>query len=316
MSEPSVVVEGLGKSYGDRRALDDVSFRIDPGERVGYLGPNGAGKTTTLKLLVGLLRPDAGTIRISSIRRPGNDPRGRSPVGALLETPGAVPYLRARDWLGYVAAVQQVPARSRAAEVARSADATGVAAELDRPMGGLSTGLLRRVMISAALVGSPPILLLDEPTLGLDPAARHDLRRLLRRLGAEGTTVLLSSHLLDDVSEVCDRVLFLRDGRLVGDEPVRHPGPGPGAAARRVLRLDFRAPVDADWLASRLREGEEVVTREGRTADVAIPGSDDRQAELLQELVRAGGPGLLGLRRRDDGLTERYLELVGREEGE
>ncbi len=238
MSSDVLTVDHVSKRYGKRPALRDVTFRLGSGESVGYLGPNGAGKTTTLKLISGLCRPDSGSVLLL-----GRDPfRERSlalgALGALVETPGIPPYLHGRDLLEYVGRTKSLPRSERPGAVRRAAEGLGVADHLDLPFGSLSTGLSRRVLLAAALVGEPPALVLDEPTLGLDPVARADLRTVLRELVRQGTTLLLSTHLLEDVEEVCDRVLFLREGHLMGDEPVRSPGhrPAEGVSTPSSLR--------------------------------------------------------------------------------
>ncbi|MCI4367468.1 MAG: ABC transporter ATP-binding protein [Thermoplasmata archaeon] len=313
MTTDILALENATKRYGERTALSGVTFAIHPGEAVGYLGPNGAGKTTTLKLLSGLMRPDAGSIRVLGLDPVADGGRAMAKVGALVETPGLAPYLHGRDLLEYVAEVKGISARDRPGEVRRAAGEMGVSEHLDRGVGGLSTGLVRRLLLAGALVGNPELLLLDEPTLGLDPIARRDLRAILRRLNAEGTTVLLSTHLLDDVEEVCGRVLFLRDGRLVGDEPThRDPGKVPDSAPRRI-RLRFVGPAAVERLTALLGPGEALEDPRGAEVTLVHSGGDVRQAELLAKILRAD-LALVSARPLGDTLTDRYLAAVGREE--
>jgi len=313
VSSDALSVEGVWKRYGDRDALRDVSFRIGSGESVGYLGPNGAGKSTTLKLLAGLTRPTRGAVRVQ-----GHDPgqargAGRARLGALVETPGVPPYLTGSDLLGYVARVKGLPAAERPVAVRRAAEELGVAEHLDRPFGALSTGLGRRMLVGATLVGDPEVLLLDEPTLGLDPAARQDLRSVLRRLSRTGHTLLLSTHLLDDVQEVCDRVLFLREGSIVGDEPVDLESRAPGGTVRRALRLRFSTAVTLPSLAAALGSTVEVALEGPQQALVRFPGGDREQTELIGRAVRSGLP-LSSAAPPEPDLARRYLERVGRED--
>jgi ABC-2 type transport system ATP-binding protein len=308
-----LTLEGVTKRYGTHSALSRVSFTLRSGEAVGYLGPNGAGKSTTLKILCGLIAPDEGHARVL-----GEDPRApggaaRQHLGALVETPGLAPYLHGRDLLEYVAEIKGFARADRPGEIRRVAEEMEIPEHLDRPVGGLSTGLLRRLLLAGALVGAPALLLLDEPTLGLDPAARRDLRASLRKLHARGTTILLSTHLLDDVEEVCGRVLFLRDGRLVGDEPVGpESGDGSGTEARTV-RLGFRRPVDPALVLRCAGEGAEILGTRGTEVSIRIPGGEARQAELLAALVRAELP-IASARSDGRSLTDRYLSAVGRED--
>jgi ABC-2 type transport system ATP-binding protein len=293
--------------------LRDVGFTLRSGEAVGYLGPNGAGKTTTLKILAGICRPTRGRVRVQGIDPARDRSRALGRLGALVETPGIPPYVTGADLLGYIARVKRVPAAGRRAATHRGAEAMGVVEHLDRPLGSLSTGLARRVLLSAALVGDPEILLLDEPTLGLDPAARHDLRTVLRTLSRNGLTVLLSTHLLEDVEQVCSRVLFLRNGTLVGDEPVR--GDPREGSPGRVLRLRLGADVTAESLAEAVGPAGRVSWDGAREATVRFPGEDPEQAALLSRVIHAGIP-LLSASPPNSDLAARYLAHVGREDAE
>jgi ABC-2 type transport system ATP-binding protein len=307
-----VVADGLSKRYGEREVLRDVRFTLRSGEAVGYLGPNGAGKTTTLKLLAGISRPTRGSVRVH-----GLDPvRDRSAalrrLGALVETPGVPPYLHGADLLEYIARVRGVPANERRTAARRAAEAMGVEGHMDRAFGTLSTGLARRLLLAATLIGEPDVLLLDEPTLGLDPAARHDLRVVLRRLARNGLTLLLSTHLLEDVEAVCGRVLFLREGVLVGDEPFDPEGLDSG---RRALRLRFSSDVSEASVVGALGPAYSVTPDGPREATVRFSGGDEEQRELLARLLQAGLP-LLAASAPEPDLARRYFERIGREDSQ
>ncbi|MCI4322485.1 MAG: ABC transporter ATP-binding protein [Thermoplasmata archaeon] len=313
MASEVLSLEHLSKRYGSREALRDVSFHLAAGESVGYLGPNGAGKTTTLRMIAGLTVPSGGTVRIH-----GKDPsRERADalarVGVLVETPGLVPYVLGEDLLDYIAAVKGVPSRHRATAIREAARQLGVEEHLARPVGSLSTGLARRLLLAGALIGDPEILLLDEPTLGLDPAARQDLRKVLSDLRRAGRTILLSTHLLEDVQELCDRVLFLRDGQLVGDEPVERVRTDPRGAPLRGLHLRFIDDIVGERLRSLLGEAGTVELDGPREATVYFPGDERRQAELLAAIIGAGLP-LASASPPEPELGRRYLAKVGRED--
>lgn len=313
MPSDVLTIDAVWKRYGDHDALRNVGFSLRSGEAVGYLGPNGAGKTTTLKLLAGLSRPTRGSVRVQGFDPSRDRTRALRRLGALVETPGVPPYLTGADLLEYVARVKGVPPSERKASVHHAAESMNVDEYLGRPFGSLSTGLARRMLLGAVLVGDPDVLLLDEPTLGLDPAARRDLRCLLRNLSRNGLTLLLSTHMLEDVQEVCSRVLFLRNGVLVGDEPVNlEPDTGPDGS-RRVLRLGFGSGVTAEAVL-RAAGPEFVVTLEGpREVTIRFSGGDAAQAALLAGLIRAGLP-LVSASRPEPDLARRYLERVGRED--
>jgi ABC-2 type transport system ATP-binding protein len=199
----------LTKDFGAVRAVDDVSFEVEAGRVVGVLGPNGSGKTTTLRMLLGLVEPTSGSAllggeRFSELDRPGNV------VGAVLEARAFHPGRTARNHLRVHAVEAGIPQR-RVAEVL---DLVGLADAADRRAGGFSLGMGQRLALATALLGDPAVLVLDEPTNGLDPAGIRWLRLLLRDLAAEGRTVLVSSHALAEVEQTADEVLILESGRL------------------------------------------------------------------------------------------------------
>jgi ABC-2 type transport system ATP-binding protein len=307
-----IVLTSVGKSYGPRRALTDVSFAIRAGSAVGYLGPNGAGKTTTFRLLTGLTRRDAGSIEVAG-RDPGRGWAARKHLGVLSDGTGVLPYLTGDDLLERVAEAKGVPAGERRHATRRLAERVGVREALARPLGALSSGTLRRLLLAAALAGEPDVLLLDEPTAGLDPAARADLRALLRELRREGRTILLSTHLLEDVEAVCERVLFLRDGRLVGDEPVEGIPSAGGGRAPRAIRLSFARPLSPEERHRLGAIAEVAPGTDPRRAALRFEGDDRDQARLLAMIVGEGLP-LLSAVPATSELERRYLERVGRED--
>jgi len=205
--------EDVHRRFGGRTAVDGVTFAVEPGEVVGLLGPNGAGKTTTMRCLLGLLRPSSG-----STSRPAR-------VGYLPESFAAHDPLPVGRYLRYVAAMKEVPAD----DIDRCLADAGATDLATRPFGRLSKGQRQRVGAAQALLGSPPAYVLDEPTIGLDPSQVVDLRALVRRLADDGAAVLLSTHLLAEAAQLCDRVVVVVRGRVVADE---RPGEAEDLEAR------------------------------------------------------------------------------------
>ncbi len=209
---PPVSTRGLVKRYGEIVAVDHVDLTVERGDVFGYLGPNGAGKTTSLRMLLGLIRPTAGDARLF-----GRDPlvdgaKALQGVAGFVEGPRFYPYLSGRKNLELLADYDGDGARSRIDEVLEVVELRDRAK--DR-VGGYSHGMRQRLGIASALLRRPQLLLLDEPTTGLDPAGMRDMRDLVRRLAGEGITILLSSHLLNEVEELCNRVAIVRKGRIV-----------------------------------------------------------------------------------------------------
>jgi ABC-2 type transport system ATP-binding protein len=211
-----IVVRGLTKDFGRVRAVRELSFEAPEGQVTGFLGPNGAGKTTTLRMILGLVRPTAGTALVDG-HRYADLPRPRRTVGAVLEATGFHPGRRGREHLRILADVSRVPA-GRVEEVLDEVDLTDAA---DRRVGGYSLGMRQRLGLAAALLGDPRVLVLDEPANGLDPAGMAWLRGLLRSLAGQGRAVVVSSHVLAEVAQTVDRVVIVHKGQLRFAGPLR-----------------------------------------------------------------------------------------------
>ncbi len=209
-----IEVNGLSRRYGSRLAVSDVSFRVEPGQIVGFLGPNGAGKTTTLRMLTGYLAPTAGDIRIDGIDAVGSSITARARLGYMPEGVPLYAEMRVDEYLRYRATLKGIakpnPAVDRALRLAGVADAK------KRIIGQLSKGYRQRVGLADALIADPAILILDEPTSGLDPNQVRQFRELIRGFAGK-KTVLLSTHILSEVEAVCDRVIIIRRGEKVAD---------------------------------------------------------------------------------------------------
>ena len=215
MNSTVIEVAGLSKRFGDVDAVREASFRVEPGRVTGFLGPNGAGKSTTLAMLLGLTRPDAGTARIGGAAyRELADPSGT--VGAVLDAAGAHPAMTGRGHLRAYAELGDHPL----ARVVEVAETTGIGEYLDRRVRGYSTGMRRRLALATALIGDPSVLVLDEPSNGLDPAGIVWLREFLRAFAARGGTVLLSSHVLTELQHGIDDLVLIDRGRVAWSGPL------------------------------------------------------------------------------------------------
>jgi ABC-2 type transport system ATP-binding protein len=210
-----ITVNGLTKQFGKVRAVDDLTFTVRPGSVTGFLGPNGAGKTTTLRMILGLVTPTGGTATIDG-RRYVDLPDPVKTVGAVLESAAFYPGHTARQHLSALCTAAGID-HARVGEVLTTVDLDRVAG---RRVGGFSLGMRQRLALACALLGDPPVLVLDEPANGLDPEGIHWLRGFLRALAVDGRTVLVSSHVLAEVEHTVDHVLIVNDGRLVGSGPI------------------------------------------------------------------------------------------------
>jgi len=286
---------GLSKRYGGTVAVDDLSFRVPPGQVTGFLGPNGAGKSTTMRLILGLDAPDAGMVTVNgrpyaSYRRPLLE------AGALLEAKAFHGGRNAYNHLLCLALSNGI-SRARVEEVLELVGLAGVAR---RRAGGFSLGMAQRLGIAAALLGDPPVLMLDEPVNGLDPEGVAWVRTLLRSLAAEGRTVLLSSHLMSEMAVTADRLIIIGRGRLIAQTTVEDfLSTGSGGFVR------VRSP-QASALAELLTAQGATVTRHAEQA-LAITGAT---SDAIGELAKANGLTLTELSAHQATLEERYMELT------
>jgi len=214
MQETSFVIEtaGLTKRFGDRVAVDSVDLRVPRGSAFGYLGPNGAGKTTLIRMLLGLTEASSGTMRLLGLPVPERRGAALARVGAIVEEPRFHPFLTGRENLQVAAAVRDAEAQAR---IDGALKRVGLSERANERVGSYSLGMRQRLGVGRALLGDPELLLLDEPTNGLDPAGIHEFRDMIGGFIGEGRTVLLSSHLLDEVEKICDAVAIVDRGRVV-----------------------------------------------------------------------------------------------------
>jgi ABC-2 type transport system ATP-binding protein len=275
---PPVRAHGLVKRYGELVAVDRVDLNVSTGDIYGYLGPNGAGKTTSLRMLLGLIRPDEGAVALF-----GRDPlvdgaRALDGVAGFVEAPRFYPYMTGRRNLDLLAAFDGSGAAGRIDESLRIVD-------LDQrdgdKVGGYSHGMRQRLGIAAALLRAPRLLLLDEPATGLDPAGMRDMRALIRRLAGEGITVMLSSHQLAEVEELCNRVAIIRAGRVAYE--------GELAELKRTSATEYRLRTTDDERAVRVSQAQPGIAMVRRgDGDIRLRADEPAVAELSIALAEAG----------------------------
>jgi ABC-2 type transport system ATP-binding protein len=303
--ETPVVARRLVKTYGDVVAVDNVDLTVEAGDVFGYLGPNGAGKTTSLRMLLGLIRPTSGSARLF-----GRDPlvdgaRALDGVAGFVEGPRFYPYMSGRRNLQLLADYDGDGARNRIDEVL---DIVELRDRAKHKVGGYSHGMRQRLGIAASLLRRPRMLLLDEPTTGLDPAGMRDMRALVRRLAGEGITVLLSSHLLGEVEELCNRVAIIRQGRILYEGTLAELL----ATASEVYRLRAVEPDRARLVC--LAQGElEDVQLDGD--EIVFRANEDAVAALSIALGQAR-IGFTSLAPRSTSLEELFLVMTENDSGD
>ena len=298
MTAAPVEVRGLVKRYGAITAVDDVDLTVAAGDVYGYLGPNGAGKTTSLRMMLGLIRPTAGSVRLFG-RDPMAGVAALEGVAGFVEAPRFYPYLSGRRNLELLAAFDGHGAKARIDEALATVELTSRAAD---KVGGYSHGMRQRLGIAASLLRDPRLLLLDEPATGLDPAGMRDMRALIRRLADGGMTVVLSSHLLAEVEELCNRVAIVRTGRIVYEGAI--------ADLKRTAASGYRLRTTDQERAlavCRAQPGVEDV-REAAGA-IHFTAGDETAAALSVALVEAGA-AISELARETATLEDLFFSLT------
>ena len=267
-------VQGLTKHYGDKTAVEDLTFSVQPGQVFGFLGPNGSGKTTTIGMIFGVIRPTRGTI--SLFGQSNREALARGRLSGTLEQPNLYPYLTGRENLKVVAAIKALDRKF----IEPALRAVGMLESADREVRGYSLGMKQRLALAAAMLGDPEFLILDEPTNGLDPEGMREIRELIVQLSRTGRTVFISTHLLDEVEKICTHVAILKHGRLKRSGPVAQ-----FTCANATFRL--RAE-DIYRLFEAVSQYE--FARNVRTADdaVYVDLTDDSPAALSRYLAGRG----------------------------
>ena len=299
-------VQGISKSYGTVQALKEVSFHIEAGEVIGLLGPNGAGKTTMIKILTGYLQPDEGRVQVDGLDVTADTLEVQKRIGYLPENAPLYPEMSVQSYLMMIADLRQIPSADRPSLLSAAIRATGLTEHLTRPIAHLSKGYRQRVGLAQAILHRPRLLILDEPTVGLDPTQIVEVRRLIRDL-ARRSTVLLSTHILSEVEAVCDRVIILLNGEIRADARLADLA----RTGDVVLVLGERRPEAAAELRSLpgVRSVAEVRGDDGWTYRVRVAKGTDLRAAVY-ELARKRDWPLRELRRDARTLETVFNELT------
>lgn len=308
--EPIIALRGVTKRFGGVAAVDDITVDVAPGRCFAWLGPNGCGKTTLIRMMLGLARPSAGEITVRGHKIPRDARKAMSRVGAIVEEPRFYPYMSGRDNLKLWAAHYDKSAAGRIdAELAR----VGLTDAASKKVDAYSLGMRQRLGVARAMLNDPELLLLDEPTNGLDPAGLVEFRTMVRSLVAEGRTVFISSHILDEVERMADDVAIIQRGKMISYGSIADLTKGgtggailvrvddPGAAERAILDLPFVHHVTG--------EGE------GRVR-IQVSTSGDAELRATAERLVARGVGLFELSPQVASLESRFLEITGSSPGE
>ena len=308
-----IEVSHLSKKYGTHPAIEDLSFTVGDGQIFGLLGPNGAGKSTIMNILTGYLAPTSGEVKVAGFSLPEQTQQAKACVGYLPEQPPLYPEMTVQEYLDFAAELKGIKKKAdRKEQVRKAARRTGLEEVLPRLIRSLSKGYRQRVGIAQALLGSPKLIILDEPTVGLDPAQVIEIRKLIRELG-KAHTVILSSHILSEVQAVCSQVLILSKGRLVAEGTPEQLGEtlASGSCLRATALGDSQTILAAVRAVPGIckveleQEADGEVTFTAESADAV-----DRRAEVSKALSQAGCT-VLALAAESKSLEEIFLALTG-----
>jgi ABC-2 type transport system ATP-binding protein len=302
-----IELQNVTRYFGSTHAVDDVSFSVPRGNVFGYIGPNGAGKTTSMRILATLEIPSGGDARIEGLSSVNDPDRVRTRLGFMPDAFGTYRNTNCAEYLDFYARSHGLIGRQRTARMRWVMDFTGLKPLADKPISGLSKGMRQRLCLGRALIHDPSVLILDEPAAGLDPRARIELRKIIRTLAGDGKTILISSHILTELAEMCDQVGIIEQGRLLATGSVDEIRGD--AATHRHICIEIMGATEA--VVSRL-EAKEFVTKlrvDGSRIYVSVTGDRDTQADLLKELLDAGFR-ILQYRSDDQTLEDVFLAVT------
>ena len=311
-----IEVSHLSKNYGSRPAVKDLSFTVGDGQIFGLLGPNGAGKSTIMNILTGYIAPTSGEVKVAGFSLPEQAQQAKACVGYLPEQPPLYPEMTVQEYLDFAAELKGVRRADRKEQVRRAARRTGLEEVMPRLIRSLSKGYRQRVGIAQALLGSPKLIILDEPTVGLDPAQVIEIRKLIRELG-KAHTVILSSHILSEVQAVCSQVLILAKGRLVAVGAPDELGEklSSGSCLKATVLGDGQSVLKAVGAIPGIRKVELEGESDGQVTFTAESIDDtDRRAEVSRALSQAGCT-VLALSAESKTLEDVFLALTEEQTG-
>lgn len=302
-----IEVQGLTKKYGDRLAIDDLSFEVKKGEIVGFLGPNGAGKTTTMKILTGFMAPTSGEVKIGGVDIFEDPIQAKQKLGYLSETPPLYMDMKVEDYLAYVAKLRKVKRESLSERLDEVLGDLELQEVKKRLIGNLSKGFRQRVGVAQALVSDPEVLVLDEPTVGLDPTQVAHFRELLGKLKGKHT-IILSTHILSEVQASCERVIIIKSGKIIAQDSLAHLSQKTTGGVRRVT-FKVRRPKKDFLVKFEAFDFVKMATFAGDELHVDLNGGEDFLEEASSRIVESG-MGLLGMEVSKEKLEDIFLELT------
>ncbi len=312
LSAPSITAENLTKHYGSFTALSNLNLNIAGSKCVGFLGPNGAGKTTTLKIFTDMIRASEGRALINGIDVHINKKKALGSVGALIESPEIYPALTPREALSMVAEIRGLPRAEARKKIEETVAEVKMNEWLDKKVGKFSKGMKQRINIAAALLSDPEVILLDEPTTGLDPRGQAEVRDIVKDLKKKNRLVFMSSHLLNEVQEICDEVAMIDHGKLIVYDRLSNVTKRFSTDGENVVEVELSRDIDEQSLKmniASLANVSSVERLDSKKVRVHFSGGIQNQEKLLSDLV-AMKIGMISFRPSASALEETYLSLI------
>lgn len=301
----SIEVKNLLKEYGEQKAVNNISFKVDKGEIVGFLGPNGAGKSTTMKIITGYLQQTGGEAFVCGVNVSVDPLESKKKIGYLPELNALYYDMYVKEYLGFVAEVHQI--KNQKSKIDEVIALTGLTVECKKKIGQLSKGYKQRVGLAAALIHDPEVLILDEPTSGLDPNQIIEIREVIKKQG-QNKTVLFSSHILQEVEAICDRVIIIHKGNLVADDKLSNLRKTTSA---EVVTVSFKESIDKQ-LIENLSAAESVNSTEADNWKITTTNPEQLRKQLL-ELSLEKNLNIVSLQSGNQSLEDVFRSLTGKE---
>lgn len=311
MANPSINIVNLTKSYGTFTAVSNLNLKIEGAKCVGFLGPNGAGKTTTLKMLTDLINPTSGQAFINGENVHTRKKAALASVGTLIETPEIYPSLTPREALNMIAEIRGVPRAERKKRIDEAVEEVRMSDWVDKRVGKFSKGMKQRIDIASALLSDPTILLLDEPSSGLDPRGMSEVREIVKSLKSKKRLIFMSSHILSEVADVCDEVAMIDHGKLLVYDTLSNVT-AKFSGDQNVVEVAFIRPVDASVVNNSIAKIAGVVSAtvvDGKNLRIKFSGGPEVQQGILSDLVKMN-VGVISYRPTGTALEDTYLNLI------
>ena len=308
---PSIEAENLSKQYGSFTAVSNLNLKIEGAKCVGFLGPNGAGKSTTLKMFTDLIRPSSGEALINGVNVHKQKKKALESVGTLIEMPEIYPALTPREALMMIAEIRGVPKDERNRQIEEAVSEVRMEEWIDKRVGRFSKGMKQRICVASALLSDPRVVLLDEPTMGLDPRGMSEVRDIIKSLKNKKRLIFMSSHLLSEVSDVCDEVAMIDHGKLIIYDTLSNVT-AKVSGGENVIEVGLRNAVDAELIkkiAVKIPGVDKAEKSDDTTFRIKFTGGLDAQERILADLVKMN-IGMVSYRPASSALEEAYLSLI------